>query len=176
MENVGHVTTILRDKPTTEDMDRTFAAQDTVLRGQLLELLGQDGLDRYQEYTQNLFGNLTTDQFSGMLSGSPAEKEAKTKQFRQVLREESLAALTSAGLPADYQTIPMLNFRNIASEAEGEKSLKLLDDIFRRAATKGAAFLNAEDLKKFEEFRSTALNVNRSALMVNRTVMAPIAD
>ena len=46
------------------------------------------------------------------------------------MREEAQAALASAGLPADYQTVPMLNFRNIASEQEGEKSLKLLDDIY----------------------------------------------
>ena len=28
----------------------------------------------------------------------------------------------------------MLNFRNIASEQEGERSLKLLEDIYQRAA------------------------------------------
>jgi hypothetical protein len=52
------------------------------------------------------------------------------------LQEEVQAALASAGLPADYQTVPILNFRNIASEQEGDKSLKRARDKFLRLSGK----------------------------------------
>ncbi|HWI58535.1 MAG TPA: sigma-70 family RNA polymerase sigma factor, partial [Bacillota bacterium] len=126
MDNVGHVTTVLRDKPAPEQMNALFAAQETALQEKVQALLGPDGLAQYQDYTKNLLSTLSADQFQGMLTGTGAEKEAKAKQFRQVMQEAVQAALSSAGLPADYQTIPMLNFRNIASEQEGDRSLKLL--------------------------------------------------
>jgi hypothetical protein len=69
----------------------------------------------------------------------------------------------------------MLNFRNIASQEAGDKSLKLLADIYQRA-TQNAAFLSPEDLAKFQEFRTAAINNNRTALTLNRTMMAPISQ
>ena len=56
------------------------------------------------------------------------------------MQEGIQAALSGAGLPADYQTVPMLNFGNIASEQEGEQSIKLLDDIYQRLAAAGVFF------------------------------------
>ena len=103
-------------------------------------------------------------------------KDEKTKQLNQAMKEETLAVLTSAGLPGDYQTVPMLNFRNIASEQEGEKSLKLLEDIYQRVAERANGFLRGEELAKFEEFKNLAINNNRSALTLNRTMMAPISN
>ena len=50
-----------------------------------------------------------------MLTGDDAAKQAKGKQFYQAMQEETQAALLSVGLPPDYQTVPILNFRNIAS-------------------------------------------------------------
>jgi hypothetical protein len=44
MNNVDQVTTMLRDKPTPEQMDSLFAAQDATLQQQVEALLGQDGL------------------------------------------------------------------------------------------------------------------------------------
>ena len=67
----------------------------------------------------------------------------------------------------------MLNFRNIASETEAEKNLKLLDSIYERVAGRAGSFLSAEELKKFAEFRTAAINQNRMALAVNRKLMAP---
>jgi hypothetical protein len=87
----------------------------------------------------------------------------------------ALARPGGPGLPADYQTVPILNFRNIASEQEGDKSLKLLDDIYQRVASRSSSFLSADELAKFQEFRTTAINNNRSALAMNRTMMAPIS-
>lgn len=92
------------------------------------------------------------------------------------MQEEVQAALASAGLPADYQTVPMLNFRNIASEQEGERSVKLLDDIYQRVAARGSFFLSAEELAKFHEFKATAISNNRAGLNLNRTMMAPISN
>ena len=65
--------------------------------------------------------------------------------------------------------MPILNFRNIASEQEGETSLKLLDDIYQRVAARGNSFLSADELAKFQEFRTTAINNSRAALAMNRT-------
>jgi len=174
MDNVDRVTTVLRDKLTPEQMKELFAAQDATLKEKVQTLLGQEGLESYQDYGKNLLSSITAEQFKTKLTGTAVEKEEKAKQLSQVLQEEAQAVLSSAGLPANYQTVPMLNFSNIASEQEAERSLKLLEDIYQRAAARGSSFLSPEELEKFQEFKSAALTNNRSALVLNRTLMAPI--
>jgi RNA polymerase sigma factor (sigma-70 family) len=176
MDQVNLVTTALRDKPTPEQLNQLFGDQQAGLQQKLQELLGPDGLTQYQDYNKNLLSTLTADQFKGQLTGSDTEKADKAKQLSQVMQEEAQAALAGAGLPADYQTVPMLNLRNIASEQQGDQSLKLLDDIFQRAATRAASFLSPEELAKFQEFRTTGVSLNRTSLTMNRTFMAPISQ
>jgi hypothetical protein len=176
MDDVGRVTTALRDKLAPEQVNGLFAAQDAVLQEKVQALIGPDGLAQYQDYTKNLLSTLTAEQFKGMLTGDDAAKESKSAQISQVMQEEVQAALSSAGLPADYQAVPMLNFSNLASEQEGERSLKLLDDIYQRFAARGSSFLSAEELAKFQDFRTTAVNSSRTALTLNRTLMAPISN
>jgi hypothetical protein len=175
MENVNRITTALRDKLAPEQVNEVFDGQEAALQEKVRALLGPDGQAQYQDYTRNLLGTLTADQFKGMLTGDDAARAEKTKQLSQALQEEAQAALASAGLPADYQTVPILNFRNIASEQDGDKSLKLLGDIYQRAASRSSSFLSADELAKFQEFRTTAINNSRSALAMNRTMMAPIS-
>ncbi len=175
MSNVDHITTVLRDKPAPEQIQQLFAAQDAALSEQVKELLGAEGLAQYQDYTRNLASSLTAEQFKGKLTGDDAAKAEKSKQLLQAMQEEVLSALAAAGLPPDYQVVPMLNFANIASEEQGERSLKLLDDIYQRVATRGNTFLNAEELAAFQEFRAAALKNSRAAFDMNRIMMAPIA-
>src|SRR5262249_9096434 len=54
MENVDHVTKVLRDKPAPDQVNEIFAAQETALQQKVQALLGQDGLAQYQDYTKNL--------------------------------------------------------------------------------------------------------------------------
>ena len=175
MENVDQITVALRDQLTPEQVKGVFDRQEAELQEKVQALLGPEALAQYQEYTKNLLSALTADQFKSMLSGDDAARSAKAEQMTQTLKAEVQAALTSAGLPADYQTVPILNFRNIASEQQGDQSLKLLDDIYQGVASRSSSFLSADELAKFEEFRTTAINNNRAALAMNRTMMAPIS-
>ena len=43
MENVNHVTTALRDKPTSEQLNQVFATQEAALNDDVRNLLGDDG-------------------------------------------------------------------------------------------------------------------------------------
>lgn len=176
MNNVDHITTALRDKLTPDQMNTLFATQDAALQQQVGALVGPDGLAQYQDYTKNLLATLSAEQFKGMLSGTEAEKEQKSNQLRQLLQEGTRSALANAGLPADYQTVPMLNFGNIASEQQGEQSLNLLNDIFQRAAAGASSFLSAAELAKFQQFTATAISNNRGSLSMNRAFMAPISN
>jgi RNA polymerase sigma factor (sigma-70 family) len=176
MENIDLVTTVLRDKPTSEQMREIFTAQDVALNEKVQRLLGQEALEQYQQYGENLLSSITAEQFKQKLTGTETEKDEKARQLSQVLQEESQAVLSSEGLPKDYQTVPMLNFRNIASEQDAERSLKLLEDIYQRAAARGGSFLSPDEIAQFQEFKSLALTNNRSALTLNRTLMAPIAN
>jgi hypothetical protein len=175
MDNVDQITTTLRDKATLEQVNSVFDQQEAALQQKVQALIGPDGLSQYQDYTKNLLSTLTAEQFKGMLSGDDAARAAKAKQLSEALQQAVQAALSSAGLPADYQTVPILNFRNIASEQQGDQSLKLLDDIYQRVAASSGSFLSADELAKFQEFRATAINNNRTALAMNRTMMAPIS-
>ncbi len=176
MDNVNNVTTALRDKPTPDQLTQIFAAQEATLQEKIQTLLGPDGLAKYQDYSKNLLGTLTADQFKSKLTGTDAEQQDKSQQLAKLLHESTQAALTTAGLPADFQTVPILNFRNIASETEADQSLKLLSDIYGRAMSSGASFLSPEEVTKFKEFTATAINNNRAALTMNRTMMAPISN
>ncbi len=120
MKNIDHITTGLRDKLAPEQMNALFAGEDTALQQQLETLVGGDDLAQYQDYTKNLLATRVAEQFKGMLDGSDVDKEQKSTQLRQLIQQEAQAALARAGLPADYQTVPMLNFGNIASEQQGE--------------------------------------------------------
>jgi RNA polymerase sigma factor (sigma-70 family) len=176
MKNVDSITTALRDKLPPDEMNRVFAVQDAALQQQVEALLGQDGLAQYQDYTKNLLATLSAMQFKGMMSGTDAEKEQKSNQLRQLIQQQAQAALADAGLPGDYQTVPMLNFVNIASEQQAEQSLKLMDDIYQRAAAGASSFLSVGELAKLQEFRATALSNSRGALTMNRAIMAPISN
>jgi hypothetical protein len=175
MDNVGNVTAALRDKPASAQLDQMFSAQDATLQEKLKDLLGSDGLAQYQDYTKNLLSSLTGQQFKGMLSGSEEVRDEKSKQVTQIMQEQAQAVLAAAGLPADYQMVPMLNLENIASEQLSDRSLKMLEDVFQQAAARLGTVLTPEELAKFQEFKTTAINNNRSALSLNRTLMAPIS-
>jgi RNA polymerase sigma factor (sigma-70 family) len=175
MDNIDRITEVLRDGKTREQMNQLFAAQDAALLEKVQALIGPDGISQYQDYTRNLGSSLTTQQFKRLLTGDDAAKEGKSKQLYQVMQEETQLALSSAGLPPDYQTVPMLNFRNIASEEQAEQSIKLLGGIYDRVAARGSAFLTPEDLEKFQDFKTSAITNSRMALTMNRTMMAPIS-
>jgi hypothetical protein len=176
MENIDLITTVLRDKPGAAETERLFAQYETDLKSKAESLLGAEAYPRYQEYTRDLASMLTAEQFSAKLTGEKAEKDTKKTQLLNLLREEVRSALASAGLPADFQVVPILNFRNIASETEAERNLKLLDQIYAGVAARGSGFLSPEELKKFEEFRNLAIEQNRAGLTMNRKLMAPLVQ
>ena len=138
-------------------------------------LLGPEALSQYQDYTKHLLGNITAEQFKDQLIGEKEEKETKARQVGQIMLEATQQVLASAGLPADYQIVPTLNFRNIASETEAEKNLKLIDDVYARAIAKAGSFLSPEEIEKFGEFRKSVNSGNRVALTMNRKMMSPEA-
>ena len=173
MDNVDRITEVMRDGKTGQEFESVFAGGETALQEKLKELLGPEGLSQYQDYTRNVAGYFTAEQFKEKMTGDKAAKDEKAKQLRQLMQEETQAALASAGLSPDFQTLAILNFRNIASEAEGEKNLKLLGSIYEKVAARASSFLSADEVKNFAEFRTAALNNNRTALLMNRKMMAP---
>jgi len=176
MDSIDLITLALHDKSPLSEIERMFAAQDAALENKLLTLVGQDGLNQFRDYSKNIASTLTAQQFAGNLTGDDEVKAAKKQHFLTALQEETQVVLEAAGLPADYQTVPMLNFRNIASEQLAERNLKLLDSIYERVAGRAQGFLEAAELGKFQEFRAKAQENSRAVLLMNRKMMAPIAQ
>ncbi len=175
MDSIDLITQALHDNRGSAETDRLFSAQEAAMHAQVAALIGQEGLTQFQDYSKQLISNLTGVQFEGSLTGEKEAKEAKKKQLTQTVQEEIQSSLTAAGLPADYQLVPTLNFRNIASEETGERNLKLLETAYARVAARANGFLTAEELVKFSEFGKKAIENNRTALLMNRKLMAPIA-
>ncbi len=175
MENIEHITTVLRDGMTPAQMEPIFAGQEAALLEKIQALLGPEALPQYQEYTRQLLSGITAEQFKEKLTGEKAEQETKARQLYAVMLAETQQTLANAGLPADYQIVPTLNFRNIASETEAEKNLKLIDGVYERAIAKVGSFLSPEEISKLEEFRKSVSSGNRMALTMNRKMMAPEA-
>ncbi len=176
MENVDQITVALRDKPSQQQLDQTFAAQSTALQQKVADLLGPDAAAQFSDYSKNLASMLTSEQFEDQLSGTKAEKDAKAAQLTGLMKTEVAAAIAANNLPADYQAVPIMNFANIASETEGDQSLKVLEGIYQQVAAKAGSFLSPDELKKFQEFTATAISNNKMALTLNRSMMAPIAQ
>jgi len=173
MENVDHVGALLRDGKSREEIDQVFTAQEAAMLEKVKALLGPEEFSQYQDYTRNLAGFLTSEQFKGEMSGDKAAKDEKSKQLYDVMQQETRAALGELGLSADFQTLPILNFRNMASEQEAERNLRLLESIYERAATRVPSFLSPDEVKKFDEFRAKAVANSQAALAMNRKMMAP---
>ncbi len=176
MNNIDLITQALHDKSSPGELDSIFSSADTALAQKIQAEMGDDALAQYQDYTKNLLSTLTAAQFGSLLTGTDAEKAAKTAQLTQLLQQQNVAALAAAGLPADYQTVPILNFRNIASEAEADQNLALLDTIYANTEAQAGSFLSPAELAKFQTFRTNAINTSRNALNMNRQVMAPISQ
>jgi hypothetical protein len=175
MDSIDLITQALHDKDTRGQIDQLFATQDSALRDQLQALIGADGLAQYQDYTKNLLSTVTAAQFAGSLTGDPATVADKKNQLMQAMQQATQSALAAAGLPADYQTIPMLNFANIASEEEAAQSLPLLDSIYAQVAANAGTFLSADELNKFQEYRTNAIKSSQTTLLMNRNMMAPVS-
>ena len=175
MDSIDLITQALHDNKNQDEIDQLFSAQNSALQDKLLALVGPDGLAQYLDYTKNLASTLTAAQFAGSLTGDPATVADKKSQLLQAMQQATQSALAAAGLPADYQTVPMLNFGNIASEEEGAQSLQLLDSIYEQVAASASTFLNADELNKFQEFRTNALKSSQTMLIMNRKLMAPIS-
>jgi RNA polymerase sigma factor (sigma-70 family) len=175
MDSIDLITQALHDKDTRGQIDQLFAAQDSALRDQLQTLVGPDGVAQYLDYTKNLGSTLTAAQFAGSLTGDPAAVAEKKSQLLQAMQQATQSTLAAAGLPADYQTVPMLNFANIASEEQAAQSLQLMDSIYAQVAARASSFLSADELNKFQEFRTNAIQRSQTMLLVNRKMMAPIS-
>ena len=173
MENVDHVGALLRDGKSREEIDQVFTAQEAAMMEKLKAMLGPEEFSQYQDYTRNLGSFLTAEQFKGEMSGDKAAKDEKSKQIYEVMQQETRAVLGELGLSEDFQTLPILNFRNIASEQEAERNLKLMERIYEQTAPRVRSFLSPEEMKKFDEFRALAVANSRAALTMNRRMMAP---
>jgi hypothetical protein len=92
------------------------------------------------------------------------------------MQEATQSALTTAGLSIDDQTMTAMNPCNFASEEEGEQSLQLKDNILVDVATRASAFLNADELSKWQEFRTNAIKNSRNFILMERKLMAPVSQ
>jgi RNA polymerase sigma factor (sigma-70 family) len=176
MDSIDLITQALHDGKSRGEIDQMFAAENAALQTKLQALVGPDGAAQYQDYTKNLGSTLTAASFAATLTGDPATVADKKAQLTQAMQSATQSALAAAGLPADYQTVPMLNFGNIASEDEATQSLQLLDSIYGQVAANAGSYLSDEELVKFQSFRTNAINNSQLMLNMNRKLMAPIAQ
>ena len=176
MDNIDLITQSLHDGKTADQLGQEFSPLNATLLENVQALVGADGLAQYEDYTRNLGSSLTAQQFKTSLTGDDAAVAAKTTQLTQLMEQQTQAALASAGLPADYQTVPVLNFQNIASAQQADQSLSLLDGIYASVAAQAASFLSPDELAKFQLFRTNAISNSRMVLSMNRQMMAPLSQ
>ncbi|MEY2427743.1 MAG: hypothetical protein QOJ40_628 [Verrucomicrobiota bacterium] len=176
MDKVDLITQALQDHKSQAEVRQIFSASDAAFQGKVQALLGDDALTQYQDYTKNLGTTLVVESFAGSLTGEPGAVTDKKSQLLQAMKEATQSALAAAGLPPDYQTLTVLNFANFASEEEAAQSLKLKDNILGDVATRASAFLNEEELNKFQEFRANAIRNAQNIILMNRKLMAPISQ
>ena len=176
LKNVDQITSAIHDKTPPDQLRQVFAGEDTALDQNIQDTLGADAVAQYHDYNKNLLGTLTAQQFEDSLSGSADEKKAKADQLRQNIQQAQQAALAGAGLPSDFQTIPVLNFSNFASEQQQNDNLKLLQNIYQHVTDGAGAYLSADEVAKLQAFAKKAIANNTAALNMNRVLMSPISS
>jgi RNA polymerase sigma factor (sigma-70 family) len=175
MDNMDLITQVLHDGKSLAEMRQIFSAADTAFQGKVQALLGDDGLTQYQDYTKNIGSPRFVNSFADSLTGDSATIEDKKNQLIQAMEQATQSAVAAAGLPADFQTFPMLNPVNIASEEEAAQSLQLLDSVFGQTAASASTFLSADELNKFQDFRTNVIKRTQAQILVNRKMMAPVS-
>jgi hypothetical protein len=175
LDNMDLITQVLHDGKSLAEMRQIFSAADTAFQGKVQALLGDDALTRYQDYTKNLASPRFVNSFADSLTGDSATIEDKKSRLIQAMQQATQSALAAAGLPADYQTFPMLNPANIASDEEAVQSLQLLDNIFGQTAANAGNILSADELNKFQDFRTNVIKRTQAQILVNRKMMAPVS-
>ena len=175
MDNVDLITQVLHDGTTGGEFDRVFDGEDAALQQKIQDLLGPEAAAEYEKYNGDLINSICAEQFSTTLTGTKEEKAEKKKLFYQAMQEESAAVRAAAGLSADSQMIPMLDFRNIASEEMGNRSVQLMDDVLARVAARAESFLTPKELESLAAYRQKARENSQTALLINRKLMAPLA-
>lgn len=176
MQGIDNVTAAIRDKTPPDQLSQIFATDSASLNQSIQDSLGADALAQYRDYTKNLLANLTSQEFASSLTGSSDEIQAKEAQLRQALQQESQSTLANAGLPSDFQTVPVLNLVNIASEQQAAQDIQLLQGIYQRVAAGAGSYLSPDEITKFQTFINKAIANNTTALNMNRTMMSPIAS
>ncbi len=175
MDNVELVTRALHDGKSQAEARQIFSTADTALQASVQALLGDDGLAQYRDYTKNLGSTVFVESFAPSLTGDPATVADKKSRLLQMMQETTQSALAAAGLPADYQTLTVMNPCNYVSEEEAAQSLQLKDNIFGQVAARASAFLDAEELNKFQEYRTNAIKNAQNYLLMERKLMAPVS-
>jgi hypothetical protein len=176
MQNVDNVTAALRDKTPPDQLNQIFADENASLEKSIQDLIGSDSAAKYHDYNKNLLANLTAQQFQDSLAGTDAEKTAKAEQLRQAIQQETQSTLANAGLPPDFQTVPILNFVNIASEPQATQNLNLVEGIYQRVTASAGNYLSPDEITKLQAFVAKAIANNKAALNMNRSLMAPISS
>ncbi|MDB6026665.1 MAG: polymerase, sigma-24 subunit, subfamily [Verrucomicrobiales bacterium] len=176
MSNVELVMQALRDGKSQAEARQIFSTSDKALQARIQALLGDEGLAHYQDYTKNLGSTVFIESFGPSLTGDPATVADKKSRLLLAMQETTQSALAAAGLPADYQTLTVMNPCNFVSEAEAEQSLQLKDNIFGQVAVQASVFLNAEELNKFQEARTNAIKNTRNYLLMERKLMSPASQ
>jgi RNA polymerase sigma factor (sigma-70 family) len=176
MGNLNNITTALRDKPAKDQLDEEFAAEDAAFQQKVSALLGPDALARFDNYSQNLASTETAEQFKDELTGTDAEKDAKAQQLSQLMQTTIAATLASSNLPANFQMVPVLNLENFASEQQANQNLAMLEGIYQQVAAQSSSFLSPDEVASLKTFAAAAIKNYRTSLMMNRTLMAPIAQ
>jgi RNA polymerase sigma factor (sigma-70 family) len=161
MRDIDQITTALRDKPSPDQLNQTFAGETATLNGNIQDLLGADDLAKFQDYSKNLISSVTVDQFKDSFTGSDDEKNVKAEKLREAIQQASQSVIAGAGLPADFQA---------------SQNVKLFESIYQQVVSGAGAYLTPNEITKLQTFTTKAVANNVAALNMNRVVMAPIGN
>ena len=122
MENIDHITAVLRDGMTPEQMSPILPAEAALLEKVQKLCLAQKRWGGIRNFSND---SRATSRPSSSRASWPVireEQNAKSRQLYDAMLTETQQTLANAGLPADYQTLPIFNFSQHCLQAEAEES------------------------------------------------------
>jgi RNA polymerase sigma factor (sigma-70 family) len=176
MDKADLVMQALRDGKSQAEVRQIFSESETAFESKIQALLGDDALAQIKDYTKNLGSTIAVASFAPSLTGDSATVADKKSRLLQTMKEVTQSSLAAAGLPADYQTLVAANPANFASEDEAVFNLQLKDNIFAQTAERASAFLSADELNKFQQFRTNAIKNTQNYILMERKLLSPASQ
>lgn len=149
-----------------EQVMKDMAAEQKVFDEEVRAFLGDEGFQRYKEYSLTLQERAQLNAFRQLdPTGAASLNEQQTEQLLAIMAEEKKTAMAGAGAGANQDAMAM---EAMGSEAGLSKLLEMQEGVNSRVYERASTLLDQTQLNSFARFQSNQIQQMRFGLSMAR--------